>query len=143
MSKLYQTMLEAYNQVTLEKEGIVKVGEKDDWQGAADSDSKNLTDVMEFMDLSEDDETLVEGLTSREKTFLFGGIHRMFGECAKRCGRITILSKANACKDVCNAKKDQAIKAARRRTKADIARGKGKEKKAQKWEKKAKEIESY
>jgi len=67
----------------------------------------------------------------------------MFGECAKRCGRITVFSKANACKDMCIAKKDQAEKAARRKTKADIARKKGKTKKAAKWDAKAKEIGKY
>lgn len=127
--------------VLMEQYGIKELDELDEWDKAIDQDTDYLSDIVKFTELGE--EALVEGLTSREKTFLFGGIHRMFGECAKRCGRITILSKANACKDMCNAKKDQAIKAARRRTKADIARGKGKEKKAQKWEKKAKEIESY
>lgn len=135
--------MKSIDQVLMEQYGIKELEESDtdEWQEAIEEDSKHVNDVMDLTDLSE--EAMLEGLTDREKTFLFSKIHRMFGECAKRCGRITIFSKANACKDMCIAKKDQAEKAARRRTKADIAAKKGKTKKAEKFEKKAKEIESY
>ena len=115
--------------------------EAEEWKKAIDQDTDYLSDIVEFTELGE--EALVEGLTDREKTFLFGKIHRMFGECAKRCGRITIFSKANACKDMCIAKKDQAEKAARLKVKSDIAKEKGKTKKAAKYDAKAKQIKSY
>jgi hypothetical protein len=136
--------MKSVDQVLMEQYGIKELKELDkldEWEEAMQEDADRLADLDDVIDLSE--EALVEGLTDREKTFLFSKIHRMFGECAKRCGRITVFSKANACKDMCIAKKDQAEKAARRRTKATIAKEKGKTKKAKKFEKKAKEIEKY
>ena len=129
-------LMEHYN-----TQEVKPIEEAEEWEKAIDQDIDHLSDIVEFTELGE--EALVEGLTDREKTFLFSKIHRMFGECAKRCGRITVFSKANACKDMCIAKKDQAEKAARRKTKADIARKKGKTKKAAKWDAKAKEIGNY
>jgi len=67
---------------------------------------------------------LDEALTAREKRFLFGPIQSLFGACAKKCGRITILSKANSCKDMCIAKRDQAIKAARAKAKGKMQKAK-------------------
>ena len=67
----------------------------------------------------------------------------MFGQCAAKCGKIAITSKQRACKDVCIAKRDQAIKAARARAKAAKAKSKGNEKKAAKMAARAKDIEGY
>jgi hypothetical protein len=84
-----------------------------------------------------------EALTDREKTFLFGRIQRVFGDCAEKCGRIAITSKQRACKDVCIAKKDQSIKAARAQARADKAKAKGDHEKAAKHSQTAKDIRSY
>lgn len=37
-------------------------------------------------------------------------IARMFGECAKKCGRIALTSKQRTCKEMCNAKRNAAIR---------------------------------
>ena len=106
------------------------------WQAAIAEDAAHIVSLGEQVNLD-------EALTDREKTFLFGRIQRMFGDCAKKCGRITIRSKANSCKDLCIAKKDQAIKAARAKAKSDKASAKGNTAKAAKFAQKAKDIKSY
>jgi len=108
------------------------------WRTAIRQDAKSL--LENSIDL---DEVITEALTDREKTFLFGRIQRVFGDCAKKCGRIAVTSKQRACKDVCIAKRDQAIKAARAQAKSDKAAMKGKTQKAEKYAQKAKDIKSY
>jgi hypothetical protein len=72
----------------------------------------------EIVDLDEQAEQIVEDrfmvnekLTSRQKDFLpwVGFIHRAFGECAKKCGRITLAKEKRLCKQRCTAKRDEAI----------------------------------
>lgn len=84
---------------------------------------------------------IIEKLTQRWRPF--GGINRAFGECAKKCGRIAISSKASTCKEMCIAKRDQAIRVAREKAKAQRAAEKGKMAKSQKSLEKAKQIASY
>ena len=106
------------------------------WEQAANEDAKHLLNLGDEVNLD-------EALTDREKTFLFGAAQKMFGQCAKKCGRITIRSQANACKDLCIAKRDQAIKAARAKAKAAKAASKGKSAKAAKMSAKASQIKGY
>jgi len=44
--------------------------------------------------------------------------NRMFGVCAKKCGRIALSTKAAACKKACQNQRDQAIYKARLKIKA-------------------------
>ena len=120
----------AYDILYSDGDGVLT--EDEEWAMATEEAAVNIT----------------EALTDREKTAvsmftLMPGIHRLFGACAKQCGRITILSKANACKDSCIAKRDQAIKAARAKAKSMKAAAKGKTAKAAKFAQKAKDIKSY
>jgi hypothetical protein len=126
----------AYDIIHSETESLEEEVEVDQWTRAIVEDAKHILSLGDEVDLN-------EALTDREKTFLFGNIQRMFGDCAKKCGRITIRSKANSCKDMCIAKRDAAIKAARAKAKAAKAKAKGKDAKAAKYAQKAKDIEGY
>ena len=83
--------------------------EEMEWDEAVQESAQNLVKAGS--------DALTEDLTSREKKFLFGPIQNMFGACASKCGRITIRSQANSCKDMCIAKRDKAIKLARAKAK--------------------------
>lgn len=138
-SEAFQIFKEAITEQDEEEEGGEEEEEEvKEWTDAINEDVENILENDSI-----DSEILDEALTDREKTFIFGKIQRMFGDCAKKCGRITIRSKANVCKDLCIAKRDQAIKAARAKVKAATAAAKGKEKKAAKFQKKTKDIENY
>lgn len=98
----------------------------EEWQAALEEDVKNIV---------ENDEggvSLSEAMTDRQRTFWFGAIQRAFGECAKKCGRIAISSKAATCKESCIAKRDAAIRAAREKAKAEKAKARGNDAKATK-----------
>jgi len=47
--------------------------------------------------------------TDDEKTYAFGYIQRLFGECAKKCGRIALSGKKRVCKQHCIHTRDAAI----------------------------------
>ena len=91
------------------KEAIQEEDSLSEWDAAIQESAQNLVKA--------DPDSLTEDLTSREKKFLFGPIQNMFGACASKCGRITIRSQANSCKDMCIAKRDKAIKLARAKAK--------------------------
>ena len=86
-----------------------------------------------------------EAITQRVKDVIpyYGAINRLFGVCAKKCGRIAITSQQATCKDKCRANRDQAIRVARAKAKAAKARQKGNDAKAAKHDAKAKAIASY
>ena len=80
----------------------------------------------EIIDLDEQAEQIVEdrfkvqeALTGRERDFFLGRINRVFGECAKKCGRIALSKEKRLCKERCKNARDAAILKARAQRKAD------------------------
>lgn len=66
-----------------------------------------------------------EGLTYGERDFLFGAIHRLFGKCSAKCGRLPISSEKRLCKKKCIEKRDAAILKKRVERKQQKMRDKG------------------
>ncbi|MCK5601524.1 hypothetical protein KAR91_06645 [Candidatus Pacearchaeota archaeon] len=56
---------------------------------------------------------LAEAMTQVGRDVTFGYINRIFGACAKKCGRIAVSSEASACKQKCIAARDAATLKAR------------------------------
>ena len=96
------------------------------WKIAMDADLANI------LENDEAGASLNEAMTDRSRTFWFGNIQRMFGDCAKKCGRIAITSKQATCKQSCIAKRDAAIRAARAKAKGEKAKARGNDAKATK-----------
>ena len=69
-------------------------------------------------EIVEDRFSVNEALTGREISFSLVGINRVFGECAKKCGRITLSKEKRLCKQRCNNARDAAILKARAERKA-------------------------
>lgn len=60
-----------------------------------------------------------EVFTSVQKDIIFGQFHRLFGACAKKCGRLATSLEKRLCKQKCIAARDTAI------LKAKLAKKKG------------------
>ena len=86
---------------------------------------------------------LDEAMTQYQRNTLFTRINRLFGECAKKCGRIARSPEARTCKEMCIAKRDKAIRIARAKAKSEKAAAKGKTAKAEKYASKAKQMQNY
>jgi len=74
-------------------------------------------------------ETSDRSMTDAEKTYNFGYIQRLFGECAKKCGRIALSGERKRCKQECIHKRDAAIHTARAKVSAMKAKQHAKKKK--------------
>ena len=75
------------------------------------------------------DEADAGSMTDAEKTYNFGYIQRLFGECAKKCGRIALGGEKKRCKQECIHKRDAAIHKARAQVSALRAKQHAKKKK--------------
>ncbi len=65
-----------------------------------------------------EDKAIEEAMSAHAKDLIFGPINRMFGTCAKKCGRIAISGKARDCKLDCTSRRDEAIANARAKIRA-------------------------